>query len=129
MFEDILAFFQANSPAIGSFPDVEINLKDFLAIDSTSAYKQFVNIDSHDLTRSEDDEGVDSDENLEDVENDEFSLSEDEQRPKKRPKRKGRYVEFLRKQTCNHIFSLSLLSTIFINSKIDNENFLKFFLQ
>ena len=119
MFEDILAFFQANSPAIGSFPDVEINLKDFLAIDSTSAYKQFVNIDSHDLTRSEDDEGVDSDENLEDVENDEFSLSEDEQRPKKRPKRKGRYVLRIFKKTNlqSHIF---IITTIYYFHKLKN---------
>ena len=89
-FEDILAFFQA-TPAPSFCTDIEIDrkqIKDIVGIDTSSSFKDLV-LQSQELERSEDDEGVDSDGIFEDIENDDLSLSDDEPKVKKRIKRKG----------------------------------------
>ena len=89
-FEDILAFFQA-TPAPSFCTDIEIDkkqIKDIVSIDTSSSFKDLV-LQSQELERSEDDEGVDSDGIFEDIENDDLSLSDDEPKVKKRIKRKG----------------------------------------
>jgi hypothetical protein len=60
-----------------------------VGIDTSSSFKDLV-LQSQELERSEDDEGVDSDGIFEDIENDDFSLSDDEPKIKKRIKRKGK---------------------------------------
>jgi len=112
-FEDILAFFQA-TPAPSFCTDEEIDrkqIKDIVGIDTSSAFKDLV-LQSQELERSEDDEGVDSDGIFEDIENDDLSLSDDEPKIKKRIKRKephqlaseakSTYNESLKLYVCPH---------------------------
>ena len=72
--------------------EIVLPLKDIVNIDGDTTFKEIFSL-NRELVRSEDDEGVDSDDNLEDIENCDLSLSDDEPKVKKRIKRKGKYLK------------------------------------